>query len=238
MSYYINNTMSMSIGRPFCPLTDEERLLKPIARFVTDAADVASGVKEWMDLAGFMSDATGVIAPDFKMAGALPTLLDDTVHAFWENPKDYYTGGTKYDSSLWTARNESWVMRGKFAAAVGRRLWNDFGGRNVLPVERGGVDNGLGKAPGWVAKAVNGIPLASPILRSFVKVQVGSPRKDAAEILETEKRRNAVIGVLAKELFETARREAQDISLDTARYVGKLEEWEALRFHAGRPGED
>ena len=81
-------------------------------------------------------------------------------------------------------------------------------------------------APGWVAKAVNGIPLASPILRSFVKVQVGSPKKDAAEILETEKRRNAVIGVLAKELFETARKEGQDISLDTARYVGKLEEWE------------
>ena len=208
------------------PLTDEERLLKPIARFVTDAADVASGVKERMDLAGFMSDATGVIAPDFKMAGALPTLLDDTVHALLENPEDYYTGGTKYDSALWTARNESWEMRGKFAAAVGRRLWNDFGGRNVLPVERGGVDNGLGRAPGWVAKAVNGIPLASPILRSFVKVQVGSPRKDAAEIFETEKRRNAVIGVLAKELFETARKEGRDISLDTERYVGKLEEWE------------
>lgn len=208
------------------PLTDEERLLKPIARFVTDAADVASGVKERMDLAGFMSDATGVIAPDFKMAGALPTLLDDTVHALWENPEDYYTGGTKYDSALWTARNESWEMRGKFAAAVGRRLWNDFGGRNVLPVERGGVDNGLGKAPGWVAKAVNEIPIASPILRSFVKVQVGSPKKDAAEILDTEKRRNAVIGVLAKELFETARKEGQDISLDAARYVGKLEAWE------------
>ena len=208
------------------PLTDEERLLKPIARFVTDAADVASGVKERMDLAAFMSDATGVIAPDFKMAGALPTLLDDTVHALWENPEDYYTGGTKYDSALWTARNESWEMRGKFAAAVGRRLWNDFGGRNVLPVERGGVDNGLGKAPGWVAKAVNEIPIASPILRSFVKVQVGSPKKDAAEILDTEKRRNAVIGVLAKELFETARKEGQDISLDAARYVGKLEAWE------------
>lgn len=208
------------------PLTDEERLLKPIARFVTDAADVASGVKERMDLAGFMSDATGVIAPDFKMAGALPTLLDDTVHALWENPEDYYTGGTKYDGALWTARNESWEMRGKFAAAVGRRLWNDFGGRNVLPVERGGVDNGLGKAPGWVAKAVNEIPIASPILRSFVKVQVGSPKKDAAEILDTEKRRNAVIGVLAKELFETARKEGQDISLDAARYIGKLEEWE------------
>lgn len=210
------------------PLTDEERLLKPVARFVTDAASVAAGTKEQLEISGFLSDAFGTVAPDFKMAGAMVTLLDDTAHAllFDDNPLDYYTGGYKYDPQLYAARNESWEMRGKFAAAVGRRLWNDFGGRNVLPVERGGVDNGLGKAPGWVAKAVNEIPIASPILRSFVKVQVGSPKKDAAEILDTEKRRNAVIGVLAKELFETARREGQDISSDTARYVGKLEEWE------------
>lgn len=208
------------------PLTDEERLLKPIARFVTDAAAVAAGTKESMDVAGFLSDATGVITPDFKIAGALPTILDDTVHALMENPTDYYTGGQKYDRDLYAVRNESWEMRGKFAAAMGKRLWNDFGGRNVLPVDRAGVDNGLGKAPGWVAAMVNDIPVASPILRSFVKVQVGSPRRDAAEITEAEQKRRAVCGVLAKELFELAHKAKRDVSMDAEKYVGLLQKWE------------
>ncbi|MBR3222638.1 MAG: zeta toxin family protein [Kiritimatiellae bacterium] len=207
------------------PLTDEERLLKPIARFVADAASVASGTKESLDVAGFLSDATGVIAPDFKIAGALPTLLDDTVHAFWENPEDYYTGGQKYDNDTWALRNESWEMRGKFTAAMAKRLWNDFGGRNVLPVDRAGVDNGLGRAPGWVAKMVNDIPVVSPILRSFVKVQVGSPKRDAAEITEAEARRRAVCRVCAKELFETAHKAKGDISIDQEQYNGRLAKW-------------
>ena len=208
------------------PLTDEERLLKPIARFVTDAASVASGTKEGLDVAQALRDATlGVVAPDFKLAGALPTLLDDTVHALWENPEDYYTGGKKYDNDVWELRNESWEMRGKFIAAMGKRLWNDFGGRNVLPVERGGVDNGLGRAPGWVAKMVNDIPVVSPILRSFVKVQVGSPKRDAVEITEAEERRRAVCRVCAKEMFELARKAKGDISLDRAKYDGRLAKW-------------
>ena len=208
------------------PLTDEERLLKPIARFVTDAASVASGTKESMDLAGFMSDATGTIAPDFKIAGALPTLLDDTVHALMENPTDYYTGGEKYDRDLYALRNENWGMRGRFLAAMGKRLWNDFGGRNVLPVDRAGVDNGLGKAPGWVAKMVNDIPVASPILRSFVKVQVGSPRRDAAEITEADAKRRAIVRICSKEMFEAARREKRDLWLTPERYTGMLEKWQ------------
>jgi hypothetical protein len=208
------------------PLTDEERLLKPIARFVTDAASVASGTKASMDLAGFMSDATGTIAPDFKIAGALPTLLDDTVHALMENPTDYYTGGQKYDKDLHALRNESWGMRGRFLAAMGKRLWNDFGGRNVLPVDRAGVDNGLGRAPGWVAKMVNDIPIASPILRSFVKVQVGSPKRDAAEISEAEARRRAIGRICAKDIFEKARRENRDLSLDPVRYGEMLDKWQ------------
>ena len=208
------------------PLTDEERLLKPIARFVTDVASVAAGTKEGLEVAQALRDATlGVVAPDFTLAGALPTLLDDTVHAMWENPEDYYTGGKKYDNDVWALRNESWEMRGKFIAAMGKRLWNDFGGRNVLPVDRAGVDNGLGRAPGWVARMVNDIPVASPILRSFIKVQVGSPKRDAAEITEAEARRRAVCRVCAKELFETAHKAKGDISIDQAKYNVQLQKW-------------
>ena len=209
------------------PLTDEERLLKPIAQFVTDVASVAAGTKESLDVAKSVFDATaGVIAPDFKLAGALPTLLDDTVHALWENPKDYYTGGQKYDNDLWLLRNDSWGMRGKFLAAMGKRLWNDFGGRNVMPVDRAGVDNGLGRAPGWVSRMVNDIPVVSPILRSFIKVQVGSPKRDADEIVEADNRRRAACRIHAKELFEMARREKRDISMDRERYEGLLQKWQ------------
>ena len=208
------------------PLTDEERLLKPIARFVTDAASVAAGTKASMDVAGFMSDVYGTVAPDFKMAGAAVTLLDDTVGALIYNPDDYYTGGQKYDKDLHALRNENWGMRGRFLAAMGKRLWNDFGGRNVLPVDRAGVDNGLGKAPGWVAKMVNDIPIASPILRSFVKVQVGSPRRDAAEITEADAKRRAIVRICSKEMFEAARREKRDLWLTPERYTGMLEKWQ------------
>ncbi|MBR1586793.1 MAG: hypothetical protein IJ658_00570, partial [Kiritimatiellae bacterium] len=223
MPLWTDGYTSVVIGMP---LTDEERLLKPVARFVADMGAVAAGTKERLDVIEAVSDATwGVVAPDFKLAGALPTLLDDTVHALVENPSDYYTGGKKYDGDLWTARNESWGMRGRFAAAMAKRLWNDFGGRNVLPVDRAGVDNGLGKAPGWVSKMVSDIPFASPILRSFVKVQVGSPKRDAGEIVEAEKRVAAVCRVHAKELFEMARREGRDISADRERYAGLLGKW-------------
>jgi len=208
------------------PLTDEERILAPVARFATDAAAVAAGAKTDIEVAKAVRDMTlGAVAPDFKLAGFLPALLDDTVHALWENPQDYYTGGTKYDRDLWTARNESWGMRGRFLAAMGKRLWNDFGGRNVFPVERNGVDNGLGRAPGWVAAMVNDIPLASPILRSFVKVQVGSPKRDAAEITEAERVRAAICRVHARELFEMARKDGRDISFDAERYAATLAEW-------------
>ena len=95
-----------------------------------------------------------------------------------------------------------------------------------LPVDRAGVDNGLGRAPGWVAKMVNGIPVASPILRSFVKVQVGSPQRDAAEISEAEARRRAIGRICAKDMFEKARREKRDMSLDPVRYGEMLKKWQ------------
>jgi hypothetical protein len=179
-----------------------------------------------MNLSEHVMGLAKVVAPDFKMAGFGYTLFDDTIYALARNPDDFYTGGQKYDNDLWLNRNENWEMRGKFAAAMAMRLWNDFGGRGILPVDRQGVDNGLGRTPGWVARTLNSIPVASPYLRRMFKVQVGSPKRDAAEITDAYNRRRAACRVHAKELFEIARREKRDLSLDRERYTGMLKKWQ------------
>ena len=210
------------------PLTDEERLLEPIANFVSDAAAVAAGAKPKLEVASALDDAYGVVAPDFKIAGFLPTLLDDTVHALVENPTDYYTGSTKYDQDLYAVRNDSWGMRGKFAIAMSKRLWNDFGGRSYIPVDRQGVDNGLGTEAPWVSTMLNKIPLASPMLRAFVKVQVGSPEKDAKPIRADEQRLQHVRNYISRKLMiESSEKGGALNRTDPQRYAELLEGWQA-----------
>ena len=208
------------------PLTDEERILEPVASLISDAAAVAAGTKQSLHMQEHLLNLTKVIAPDFKMAGFGVTLFDDTLGTFLYEPKDYYTGGYKYDRDLYATRYESLRDFGQFSWAVAKRLWNDFGGRGILPTDRSGVDNGLGEEPGWVARAVNSIPFASPYARRMVKVQVGSPRRDAEEILEAERIRQAVIRKSARAMFKIAHDEKRDLSLDSVRYGEMLDKWQ------------
>ena len=73
---------------------------------------------------------------------------------------------------------------------------------------------------------LNSIPVASPILRSFFKVQVGSPQRDAKEITDADLRRKAIVRVHARELFELAKRNRSDLSLDRETYTSLLKKWQ------------
>ena len=131
-----------------------------------------------------------------------------------------------YDQSLWEVRNESWEMRGKFAAAVGAKLWGDLGGRAIWAPDIYGVDNGRGNAPETVEAALRKIPVVSPAIARMVKIQVGSPAKHGEAITEEAKRRRAIIDVCAKDLMRQVDANGVDIwERDPQGYERQLATW-------------
>ena len=144
-----------------------------------------------------------------------------------QNPTDLFTGAPTYDRDLYALRNESWETRGDFALAMARQVWNDVGARGLVAWDRNGVDNGTGAAPKWIGLALKRIPVLSPVLNSFVKVQVGSPERDSKPIRADEQRLQHVRNYLSRKLMiESSEKGGALNRTDPQRYAELLEGWQ------------
>ena len=208
-------------------LTDEDKLIVP-------TADYASGmVAHLMEIApapsigkAIANSTVKAVTPDLQLAGPIVTLLRDTVEAtLIDNPTDYFRGAPMYDQRLWENRNESWEMRGQFAAAVGAKLWNDFGGRSLLAMDVNGVDNGRGSAPETLESVLRRLPVVSPAIGRMIKIQVGSPAKRGATIREQEAKTRSLIGLLSEKLLKGRKGDVGWHERDFDGFQKQIEDW-------------
>lgn len=203
------------------PLNDEDKVVVPTADLAVDmmANKFIGGAKP--DVAGAVAQSTyASVVPDFQAASPAAVILRDTVEALRHNPIDLYRGTKLYDQALYDQRGESVEMAGKFAASVGMRLWNDLGGRAFIEPAREGMDDGQGEAPRWLHNMLTKIPVVSPVLKSMIKIQVGSPERDGKVVTEEVKRRSDLVKVLSKDLVNRALKDGAPL------YDVSSEEWE------------
>ena len=211
------------------PLNDEDSLIAPSADFAAKAFANAMGAKNDLALGQMLADTfVRPVTPDLAIATPALKVVRDTVLAtLVENPTDLFTGAPTYDQDLYALRNESWEARGDFALAMARQVWNDVGARGFMAWDRQGVDNGAGAAPKWIGLALKKIPILSPVLNSFVKVQVGSPEKDAKPIRAEEQRLQHVRNYLSRKLMlESSEKGGALNRTDPQRYAELLEGWQ------------
>ena len=208
-------------------MTDEEKLVVPTADLFAKWIAWNQGIGEKPELGETISKSTfKAVAPDLQLAAPAVTMLRDTIEAmFVDNPTDYFRNAPTYDPNLWELRNESWEMRGKFAAAMGARLWNDLGGRALIQPDINGVDNGRGQAPESIETVLRKIPVVSPAIGRMFKVQVGSPEKIGAPITEEANRKRAIINVCSKSLFNSRQGDRYLHEADPQEYERRLARW-------------
>jgi len=211
------------------PLNDEDSLLAPSADFAAAALANTLGAKNDLALGQMLADTfIRPVTPDLAIATPALKVIRDTIEATMvQNPTDLFTGAPTYDRDLYALRNESWETRGDFALAMARQVYNDVGARGFMAVDRQGVDNGMGAAPKWIGLALKKIPILSPVLNSFVKVQVGSPEKDAKPIRADEQRLQHVRNYLSRKLMlESSGKGGALNRTDPQRYAELLEGWQ------------
>ena len=208
-------------------LTDEDKLIVPSADFAAWTIAHRMGIAGEPSLGKALANSTfKAITPDLQLAGPLVTFLRDTVQSiFIDNPTDYFRSAPVYDKDLHARRNDSWEMRGQFAAAVGARLWNDFGGRSFLTADVNGVDNGRGSAPETLETALRRIPVLSPALARMVKVQVGSPAKRGEAIREEKGRRQGMVRLCATKLVDGVKGGVWWHTRDPAGFERQIASW-------------
>ena len=211
------------------PLNDEDSLLAPSADFAAKAFANALGAKNDLAIGQMLADTfVRPVTPDLAIATPALKVVRDTVLAtLVENPTDLFTGAPTYDQDLYALRNESWEARGDFALAMARQVWNDVGARGFMAWDRQGVDNGAGAAPKWIGLVLKRIPILSPVLNSFVKIQVGSPEKDAKPVRADEQRLQHVRNYLSRKLMlESSEKGGALNQMDPQRYAELLEQWQ------------
>lgn len=208
-------------------MTDEEKLVVPTADLFAKWIAWNLGIGEKPELGETIAKSTfKAVAPDLQLAAPAVTMLRDTIEAmFVDNPTDYFRNAPTYDPNLWELRNESWEMRGKFAAAMGARLWNDLGGRALIQPDINGVDNGRGQAPESIETILRKIPVVSPAIGRLFKIQVGSPEKLGAPITEEANRKRAIINVCSKSLFNARQGDRYLHEADPQEYERRLARW-------------
>ena len=208
-------------------MTDEEKLVVPTADLFAKWIAWNQGIGEKPELGETIAKSTfKAVAPDLQLAAPAVTMLRDTIEAmFVDNPTDYFRDAPTYDPNLWELRNESWEMRGKFAAAMGTRLWNDLGGRALIQPDINGVDNGRGQAPESIETILRKIPVVSPAIGRLFKIQVGSPEKLGAPITEEANRKRAIINVCSKSLFNSRQGDRYLHEADPQEYERRLARW-------------
>ena len=208
-------------------LTDEDKLIVPTADYFAKWVAFKQGIGERPELGTTIANSTfKAITPDLQLASPAINLLRDTVQAaFIENPTDYFRGAPMYDQDIWKERNESWEMRGKFAAAVAGRLWNDFGGRALYAPDVKGVDNGRGSAPATLEAVLRKIPVLSPVIGRMLKIQVGSPDKLGKPIIEERRRMDSIIRICAKDLINVGDDDLGYHEKDPGKFEKQIETW-------------
>ena len=211
------------------PLNDEDSLLAPSADFAARAFANSLGANNELALGQMLADTfIRPVTPDLAIATPALKVIRDTIEStLVENPTDLFTGAPTYDQDLYALRNESWETRGDFALAMARQVWNDVGARGFMAIDRNGVDNGMGAAPKWIGIALKRIPIISPVLNSFIKVQVGSPEKDAKPIRAVEQRLQHVRNYISQKLMtESAKNGGALNQVDPTRYAELLDGWQ------------
>ena len=211
------------------PLNDEDSLIAPSADFAAKAFANAMGSKNDLAFGQMLADTfIRPVTPDLAIATPALKVIRDTIEAtLVQNPTDLFTGAPTYDRDLYALRNESWETRGDFALAMARQVWNDVGARGLVAWDRNGVDNGTGAAPKWIGLALKKIPVLSPVLNSFVKIQVGSPERDAKPVRDVEQRLQHVRNYLSRKLMmESAGMGGALNRTDPQRYAELLEGWQ------------
>ncbi len=208
-------------------LTDEDKLIVPTADYAAGLIAHMMGIAAAPSLGKAVANSTvKAVTPDLQLAGPIVTLLRDTVEAtLIDNPTDYFRGAPMYDQRLWENRNESWEMRGQFAAAVGAKLWNDFGGRSILAMDVNGVDNGRGSAPETLESVLRRLPVVSPAIGRMIKIQVGSPAKRGAAIREQEAKTRSLIGLLSEKLLKGRKGDVGWHERDFDGFQRQVEDW-------------
>lgn len=208
-------------------LTDEDKLIVPTADYASGMVAHLMGIAPAPSIGKAIANSTvKAVTPDLQLAGPIVTLLRDTVEAtLIDNPTDYFRGAPMYDQRLWENRNESWEMRGQFAAAVGAKLWNDFGGRSLLAMDVNGVDNGRGSAPETLESVLRRLPVVSPAIGRMIKIQVGSPAKRGATIREQEAKTRSLIGLLSEKLLKGRKGDVGWHERDFDGFQKQIEDW-------------
>ena len=208
-------------------LTDEDKLIVPTADYFAKWVAFNQGIGERPSLGTTIANSTfKAITPDLQLAAPAVSLLRDTIEAaFLDNPTDYFRNAPMYDNDLWKARNESWEIRGKFAAAVAGRLWNDFGGRAIYAADVNGVDSGRGSAPSSLETILRKIPVLSPAISRLFKIQVGSPEKLGAPVTAERDRMASVINVCAKDLMDEWKGDLGYHERDPKGFEEKIQKW-------------
>ena len=208
-------------------LTDEDKLIVPTADYTSGMVAHLMGIAPAPSIGKAIANSTvKAVTPDLQLAGPIVTLLRDTVEAtLIDNPTDYFRGAPMYDQRLWENRNESWEMRGQFAAAVGAKLWNDFGGRSLLAMDVNGVDNGRGSAPETLESVLRRLPVVSPAIGRMIKIQVGSPAKRGATIREQEAKTRSLIGLLSEKLLKGRKGDVGWHERDFDGFQKQIEDW-------------
>lgn len=214
------------------PLDDQDRLFswsaEQTAGLVAEKCGIL-GAKPRRSFAGAAMAATvKSLAPDLTFS----TAIFDFVRVLFAqaddaNPRDSFRGAPMYDPTVWGMRNESWEDRWDFTLATGKILWNAVGGRTFYQFGYEGVDNGEGDAPKWLGLAVNRIPVLSPTLKRFVKIQVGSPDRDLRPLADEVRRVGLVVKRCRRKLMEeSAARGGSLNEVDPKRYAALLEDWQ------------
>ena len=215
------------------PLDDQDRLF-------AWAADHAAGqVADKMKLnqvgpkRSLIGDASAAtlksMTPDLTFSTPVFNLLRLLfASANGENPRDNFRGAPMYDTNTWEMRGESLENDAQYLLETGKILWNQTGGRSFYNFGYNGVDPkaGEGDAPEWLGLAVNKIPIVSPVLKRFVKIQVGSAEKDALPVKEELKRIQATVTYCQRKLMqESASLDGALNERDPKRYAELLSKW-------------
>ena len=150
-----------------------------------------------------MDASVRLVVPDLEITGPIvETLRIAHAAVTGANPDDSFRRAQMFDQRKIDMRYESWQDFAEFSSMIGAKLANYWGLRGVYKFDENGVDNGRGEVDEPVEWALKKLPIVSSVLGRMIKVQVGSPKKDAAPITAERKRRDTVISVCAERLFE------------------------------------
>ncbi len=214
------------------PLDDQDRMFSWIADQVSGRIAEKCGRPDMRPRQGVFESAMNAtiraVTPDLAFATPVFDMLKIVFSLASGNaPTDSFRGTPLYDKDVWDLRGESLQDMGDFLLATGKVLSNDLGGRMIYKFDYNGVDNGDGDAPKWLGLTLKRIPVLSPMLNRFVRIQVGSPDRDLARLKDDIRRVENIVRRSAMRLMvESAARGGALNEVEPKRYAERLEGWQ------------